>query len=91
METYDLMQSKLVLQLGLFCNHPDTDFRPSMWFMRQVLSGDISLPPLPTSKPEISYTRKNTGLITGGGVSGVLPIKESTFMVGSEPTFSLDS
>jgi hypothetical protein len=62
-----------------------------MWFVRHVLSGDISLPSLPASKPEISYTWKNTGLITGDGVGGVLPIKESTSMVGSEPTSSLDS
>jgi interleukin-1 receptor-associated kinase 1 len=90
-EAYDLMQSKLVLQLGLLCSHPDPDSRPSMRFVRQVLSGDISLPSLPASKPEISYTWKNTGLITGGGVGGVLPIRESTSMVGSEPASSLDS
>ncbi len=59
--------------------------------MRQVLFRNISLPSLPASKPEISYTWKNTGLITGGGVGGVLPIRESTSMVGSEPASSLDS
>jgi interleukin-1 receptor-associated kinase 1 len=62
-EAYDLMQSKMVLQLGLLCSHPDPDFRPNMRFVHQVLSGDISLPSLPTSKPEISYTWKNTSLI----------------------------
>jgi hypothetical protein len=62
-----------------------------MRFVRQVLSGDISLPSLPTSKLKISYTWKNTSLIIGGGVGGVLPIRESTSMVGSEPTSSLDS
>jgi interleukin-1 receptor-associated kinase 1 len=55
-EVYDLMQSKLVLQLGLLCSHPDPDSRPNMRFVRQVLSGDISLPSLPASKPKISYT-----------------------------------
>ncbi len=90
-EAYDLMQSKLVLQLGLFCSHPNPDSRPSMRFVRQVLSGDISLPSRPASKPKFSYTWKNTGLITGGGVGGVLPIRESTSMVGYEPTSSLDS
>jgi hypothetical protein len=62
-----------------------------MWFVRHVLSGDISLPSLLASKLEISYTWKNTSLIIGGGVGGVLPIKESTSMVGSEPASSLDS
>jgi hypothetical protein len=56
-----------------------------------VLSGDISLPSLLPSKLEISYTWKNTCLITGGGVGGVLPIRESTSMVGSELASSLDS
>jgi interleukin-1 receptor-associated kinase 1 len=78
-EAYDLMQSKLVLQLGLFCNHPDPDFRPSMWFVRQVLFGDISFPSLPISKLEISYTWKNTGLITRGGVGGVPPMSQPYF------------
>ncbi len=91
MEAYDLMQSKLVLQLGLLCSHPDPDSRPNMQFVRQVLSGDISFPSLPASKPEISYTWKNTSLIIGGGVGGVLPIRESTTMVSFEPTSSLDS
>jgi hypothetical protein len=62
-----------------------------MWFVRQVLFGDISFPSLPTSKPDISYTKKNTSLITGGGVGGVLPSRESTFIVDFEPTSSLDS
>jgi hypothetical protein len=83
-EAYDLMQSKLVLQLGLLFSHPDPDYKPNMWFVCQVLSRDISLPSFPTSKLEISYTWKNTSLITGGGVGGVLPIKESTSMVGSK-------
>jgi hypothetical protein len=62
-----------------------------MRFVRQVLYGDISLPSLPISKPEISYIWKNRGPITGGGVGGVLPIMESTSMVGSKPTSFLDS
>jgi hypothetical protein len=56
-----------------------------------MLFRDISLPSLLASKPEISYTWKNTSLITGGGVGGVLPIRESTSMVGSKPVSSLDS
>jgi hypothetical protein len=62
-----------------------------MWFVCQVLFGDISLPSLLASKPEISYTWKNTCLIIGGGVGGVLSIRELTSMVSSEPTSSLDS
>ncbi len=30
-EAYDLMQSKLVLQLDLLCSHPDPNFKPSIW------------------------------------------------------------
>jgi interleukin-1 receptor-associated kinase 1 len=55
-EVYDLMQSKLVLQLGFLCSHPNLDSRPNMQFVRQMLFGDISLPSFPTSKPEFSYT-----------------------------------
>jgi hypothetical protein len=87
-EAYDLMQSKLVLQLGLLFSHPYPDYRPNMWFVCQVLSKDISLPSFPASKLEISYTWENTSLITGGGV---LPIKESTSMVGYELASSFDS
>ncbi len=77
--------------MGLLYSQSDPDSRPSMRFVHQMLSRDISLPSLLASKPEISYTWKNTGHITGGGVGGVLPIRESTFMVGSEAASSLDS
>ncbi len=80
-----------MLLLGLLYSHSDPDSRPSMWFVRQMLSGDISLPSLLASKLEISYTWKNTGLITSGGVGGVLPTRESTSMVGFELASSLDS
>jgi hypothetical protein len=53
--------------------------------------GIFPFPSFPASNPEISYTWKNIRLIISGGVGGVLPIKESTSMVGFEPIFSLDS
>ncbi|CAK9222697.1 unnamed protein product, partial [Sphagnum troendelagicum] len=44
-------QMTKVLLLGLFCSHPDPNARPPMGYVRQVLVGNASLPPLPLAKP----------------------------------------
>ncbi|KAH8964013.1 hypothetical protein BDL97_04G041600 [Sphagnum fallax] len=44
-------QMTKVLLLGLLCSHPDPNARPRMGYVRQVLVGNASLPPLPLAKP----------------------------------------
>ena len=86
---YDIMQSKLVLQLALLACHPDPASRPSMRFIRQVLNGDLSLPTIPPSRPVISYSWSSTMQPTQGAriehhsgkseeVLGLKPVSEGS-------------
>ncbi|KHN39200.1 L-type lectin-domain containing receptor kinase S.4 [Glycine soja] len=47
LDEYDKDEARLVLSLGLFCAHPNPDYRPSMRRIVQFLLGETSLPPLP--------------------------------------------
>ncbi|KAL7585111.1 hypothetical protein Lser_V15G45967 [Lactuca serriola] len=46
---------KRLMILGLWCVHPDSDFRPSMRQAIQVLNSEASLPILPSKMPVASY------------------------------------
>ncbi|CAK9209360.1 unnamed protein product [Sphagnum troendelagicum] len=52
-------QMRTVLLLGLLCSHPDPNARPTMGYVRQVLIGNINLPPIPFHKPIASYSTQN--------------------------------
>ncbi|CAK9205171.1 unnamed protein product [Sphagnum troendelagicum] len=52
-------QMRTVLLLGLLCSHPDPNARPTMGYVRQVLTGNINLPPIPFHKPVASYSTQN--------------------------------
>jgi len=52
-------QMRTVLLLGLLCSHPDPNARPTMGYVRQVLIGNINLPPIPFHKPRASYSTQN--------------------------------
>jgi serine/threonine protein kinase len=52
-------QMSTVLLLGLLCSHPDPNARPTMGYVRQVLIGNINLPPIPFHKPVASYSTQN--------------------------------
>ncbi len=52
-------QMKTVLLLSLLCSHPDPNARPTMGYVRQVLTGNINLPPIPFQKPRASYSTQN--------------------------------
>ncbi|CAK9210384.1 unnamed protein product [Sphagnum troendelagicum] len=54
-------QTRTVLLLGLLCSHPDPNARPTMGYVRQVLTGNINLPPIPFHKPIASYSTQ-TGI-----------------------------
>ncbi|KAL7585110.1 hypothetical protein Lser_V15G45966 [Lactuca serriola] len=46
---------KRLMILGLWCVHPDSDFRPSMRQVVQVLNSEASVPILPSKMPVASY------------------------------------
>ncbi|CAH1445047.1 unnamed protein product [Lactuca virosa] len=46
---------KRLMILGLWCVHPDSDFRPSMRQAIQVLNSEASVPVLPSKMPVASY------------------------------------
>jgi interleukin-1 receptor-associated kinase 1 len=52
-------QMRTVLLLGLLCSHPDPNARPTMGYVRQVLTGNIDLPPISFHKPITSYSTQN--------------------------------
>ncbi|CAM6012779.1 unnamed protein product [Sphagnum balticum] len=52
-------QMNTVLLLGLLCSHPDPNARPTMGYVRQVLTGNIILPPIPLHKPIALYSTQN--------------------------------
>ncbi|KAJ7561231.1 hypothetical protein O6H91_03G019900 [Diphasiastrum complanatum] len=53
---FDVDQMACLLRVGLLCSHPDPSARPTMRLVRQVLSGDASLPALPVRQPEMHYS-----------------------------------
>jgi hypothetical protein len=52
-------QMNTILLLGLLCSHPDPNARPTMGYVRQVLTRNINLPPIPFHKPIASYSTQN--------------------------------
>ncbi len=56
-ENFNAEQMTKVLLLGLLCSHPDPNARPPMGYVRQVLVGNASLPPLPPCKTNLHFTR----------------------------------
>jgi hypothetical protein len=49
-------QMTIVLLLGVLCSHPDPNARPTMGYVRQVLTRNINLPSIPFHKPIVSYS-----------------------------------
>jgi interleukin-1 receptor-associated kinase 1 len=45
-----------VLHVGLLCSHPDPEARPNMRLVNRYLNGEVLIPSLPESQPEVSYT-----------------------------------
>jgi serine/threonine protein kinase len=50
---------RMALILGLLCTHPDSNARPTMGYVCQVLVGNANLPTLPLHKPVASYSSMN--------------------------------
>ncbi len=55
-DTYDTSKLTNIIKLSLFCCHPDPDARPPMSFVRQFFISEVPLPPLPSSKPLVTYS-----------------------------------
>jgi hypothetical protein len=45
-----------VLHVGLLCSHPDPEARPNMRLVNRYLNGEVLMPSLPESRPEVSYS-----------------------------------
>jgi serine/threonine protein kinase len=45
-----------VLHVGLLCSHPDPEARPNMRLVNRYLNGEVLMPSLPESQPEVSYS-----------------------------------
>ncbi len=45
-----------VLHVGLLCSHPDPAARPNMRLVNRYLNGEVLMPSLPESQPEVSYS-----------------------------------
>jgi hypothetical protein len=50
---------KMVLLLGLLCSHPDPNARPTMGYVRQVLTRNIKFPPIPFHKRIALFPTQN--------------------------------
>lgn len=55
-DAFDEVDFSRVVSTGLLCCLADPHARPTMRYVRQVLTGDVSLPTLPPSKPVVSYS-----------------------------------
>ncbi|ERM99326.1 hypothetical protein AMTRI_Chr08g205840 [Amborella trichopoda] len=51
-------EMRRVLMVGLACSHPDPIGRPAMRSVVQILNGEAPLPPLPTTRPTMSFTNE---------------------------------
>lgn len=52
---HDPEKMTTLLQMGLFCCHPDPELRPPMSFIRQWFIQEVPLPSLPPVKPRVNY------------------------------------
>jgi interleukin-1 receptor-associated kinase 1 len=52
---HDPEKMTTLLQMGLFCCHPDPEARPPMSFIRQWFIQEVPLPALPPVKPRVNY------------------------------------
>ncbi|KAG0582608.1 hypothetical protein M758_3G073500 [Ceratodon purpureus] len=52
---HDPEKMTTLLQMGLFCCHPDPEARPPMSFIRQWFIQEVPLPALPPVKPRVTY------------------------------------
>ncbi|XP_024380996.1 probable L-type lectin-domain containing receptor kinase S.7 [Physcomitrium patens] len=52
---YDPEKMNKLLQMGLFCCHPNPEARPPMNYIRQWFIQEVPLPDLPPVKPRVNY------------------------------------
>jgi hypothetical protein len=52
LEDYESKWMEVVLKVGLLCSHPNPQARPSMRQVVQILSGEIPVPSVPSSRPD---------------------------------------
>lgn len=84
---YDPDQMTTMLQLGLWCGHPDPSARPTMRLVGQWLKSEAPVPALPASKPVVKYIWKATNENNNGSVQLQLAV-EAADSGASVSTFS---
>ncbi|XP_071729907.1 L-type lectin-domain containing receptor kinase IX.1-like [Rutidosis leptorrhynchoides] len=77
---------KRLMIVGLWCVHPDSEFRPSMRQAIQVLKFEASLPILPSKMPVASYLTPPMSSLFG--VTSILENQSSSSTVSSKQTTS---
>ncbi|MCO5549136.1 hypothetical protein L7F22_002602 [Adiantum nelumboides] len=55
---FNVEEAQKVLILGLLCSHPDPSVRPAMRQVVQILSNEVTLPPLPPFHVRLSSQRR---------------------------------
>ncbi|KAI3708047.1 hypothetical protein L2E82_37067 [Cichorium intybus] len=62
---YEEEEVRRLMVVGLWCAHPDSDLRPSMRQVIQVLNSEATLPTLPSKMPVASYLSSPTSSLSG--------------------------
>ena len=84
---YDPDQMTTMLQLGLWCCHPDPNARPTMRLVGQWLKSEAPVPALPASKPLVKYSLQPTNKDSNGSIQLQLAV-EAADSVASISSFS---
>jgi serine/threonine protein kinase len=72
---YDPDQMTTMLQLGLWCCHPDPNARPTMRLVGQWLKSEAPVPALPASKPLVKYSLQPTIKDSNGSIELQLAVE----------------
>ena len=83
---YDPDQMTTMLQLRLWCCHPDPNARPTMRLVGQWLKSEAPVPALPASKPLVKYSLQPTIKNSNGSIELQLTV-EAANSAGSDPSF----
>ncbi|XP_071736926.1 L-type lectin-domain containing receptor kinase IX.1-like [Rutidosis leptorrhynchoides] len=75
---YDEHEIKRLVTIGLWCVHPDSELRPSMRQVINVLNYEASLPILPSNMPVASYLTPMIENRSSSSASNVDSLKQTT-------------
>ena len=84
---YDPDQMTTMLQLGLWCCHPDPNARPTMRLVGQWLKNEAPVPALPASKPLVKYSLQPTNRNSNGSIELQLAVEADNSSAVSASSF----